>query len=135
MITSLNLYKREQDRIYAHLTEDKVVIYDEKLTRFLRSGITFPSSWVKEFGFEKKSKIYQGENDRQFAKAFLEEYFVHGLMQLGYHWKDQDGRDVVIWDSKQRKIVGTIEAIFSKEITQITDKIASMDINEEKSPD
>jgi hypothetical protein len=131
-MTYLNLYYRNGNEIIAHLTADKVEVYDKKLIRNLVvCGITIPRAWKKEFN--DKLTIHLGDDDKLFAKAFLEEYFVHGLMQGGFHWKDQDGRDVVIWDREQRKIVGTIEMIFSKEITQISDKLTSMDINEEKS--
>lgn len=37
----------------------------------------------------KASRIFPKDGDSLFAKAFEECYFIHGLQQQGYFWKDR----------------------------------------------
>jgi hypothetical protein len=69
--------------VAAELTENNtVIIHDSKLLKILSSnGITVPPR--DGYG---KSTIYPTDNPFLFAKAFVEQYFQHGLMQGGYRW-------------------------------------------------
>ena len=69
--------------IAAELTENNtVIIHDTKLLKILSSnGITVPPK--DGYG---KTTIYPSDNPSLFAKAFVEQYFQHGLMQGGYRW-------------------------------------------------
>jgi hypothetical protein len=112
MTTSLNLYRNDGNTILAKLTSDKIEIFDEDLkSRFEGRGITVGRDWQT-----KNNSSYEiFSTDPLFHKAFLEQYFIHGLMQKGCYWKDEDGKNVQIWDNTKKDLVATISSLFTQQ--------------------
>ena len=64
--------------------EESVMVYDGRMIQGLAAnGIAVPKGFVDDV---KKHYIFPADRADWFAKAFLQQYYPHGLMQGGYYW-------------------------------------------------
>lgn len=64
--------------------EESVMVYDGRMIQGLTAnGIAVPKGFVDDV---KKHYIFPKDRADWFAKAFLQQYYPHGLMQGGFYW-------------------------------------------------
>nr|WP_207391816.1 hypothetical protein [Neochlamydia sp. AcF84]NGY95351.1 hypothetical protein [Neochlamydia sp. AcF84] len=75
------------------IPQKEVNILDEKMLEKLTiTGITVSSEFKN---LHRVSwRVYPNDNKEVYAKAFEQFYFVHGLQQQGYFWKDKSEGDI-----------------------------------------
>ena len=68
----------------------EIIVKNNVLLKLItESGITVTPEFKTKHQM-KEWQIFITDNDKAlFAKAFEEVYFVHGLQQQGYYWKDK----------------------------------------------
>ncbi len=98
--------------IAATVSEDKnrksVEIHEEWITNCLNvNGITVPRNFA-----QGKPYIFPSDDSNLFAKAFVEHFFPHGLMQKGYFWKNQE--DFVKKEEDKQQTLNRITEIFRR---------------------
>lgn len=72
------------------IPDQEVEILDPIMKETLENGgITVDKAFVTENGIQnKRFKVYPKDGKAIFAKAFEQFYFIHGLQQQGFKWKE-----------------------------------------------
>lgn len=72
------------------IPNEEVEIFDSFMKeRLEKGGISVDKAFITKHGIQNKEwKVYPKDGKAVFAKAFEQFYFVHGLQQQGFKWKD-----------------------------------------------
>ncbi|MBS4167324.1 Uncharacterized protein NEOC65_002432 [Neochlamydia sp. AcF65] len=91
--------------IAAELIPDVEVKIHEKwmLDAITASGITVSKEFKEQY--HTGWYIYPNEDKAIFAKVFEQFYFIHGLQQQGYYWREKDEYDQLSPKEKLAKII------------------------------
>ena len=88
--------------------EESVMVYDGRMIQGLKAnGITVPKGFVDDV---KKHRIFPTDRADWFAKAFLQEYYPHGLMQADFYWVNK--ADYIGPEGEYQKALDRVKSAF-----------------------